>query len=270
MVQQIRKHGASDHLPGGPDAIPWLGDYPYGSGEGNQGIHMIGLLADMPAPSLGTQTGADGAVASSSTAFSAASGRFTAANTGGTLQVIDTGASPPVVYSFTVTYVDATHLTLGSGWAGTGTSSLSWVLSGQGPSNAGLMYFATDGSGGGGIQFDTNNVGDWLDITATGMDGSGYGMSFTTTTKGMQFNSATQFFFGGEYLTGHFTSTTNQNSLTFSDNLNFSMVGPGVLFEIGKTGELAFFGVATTGQQVSGGTTAGVIAGLVALGLFSS
>ena len=36
------------------------------------------------------------------------------------------------------------------------------------------------------------------------------------------------------------------------------------------TNLLAFFDVAPVGQQASGGTTAGVIAGLVALGLFSS
>ena len=39
---------------------------------------------------------------------------------------------------------------------------------------------------------------------------------------------------------------------------------------IGAVNKLAFFGVAPVLQQVSGGTLAGVIAGLVALGLFSS
>ena len=46
-------------MPSGDDALPWLGDYPFpGGAEANQGIHMIGLTANMPEPSLGTQTGA--------------------------------------------------------------------------------------------------------------------------------------------------------------------------------------------------------------------
>ncbi len=134
-------------MPGGPDELPWLGEYPFANTADSQGgIHMIGLAADRPDPSLGTQTGSDGAVAAASTAFTAASGRFVSANTGDTIQIIDTGASPPVVYSFTVTFVSGTALTLSSGWAGTGTSDLSWSLQGQGPSNAGLSYLSSDAS----------------------------------------------------------------------------------------------------------------------------
>lgn len=149
-------------MPSGDDALPWLGDYPFlGGALANLGAHMIGTFADMPTPSLGTQSGADGAV--SGTAFSAASGRFTAADTGMTLQVIDTGASPPVVYSFTVTFVDATDLTISSSWVGTGTSALSWSLLGRGPSNAGLRYFASDTS----VEYQSTGT-VWLQVAASG------------------------------------------------------------------------------------------------------
>jgi hypothetical protein len=145
-VQNLRKHGAYMHMPSGNDPLPFLGDYPFPGAGGNPGIHMIGLTANMPNPSLGTQSGADGAVADSSTAFSAASGQFTANDTGTTITITDTGASPPALYSFTVTFVDATDLTLSSDWMGTGTTDLPWVLSGREPSNAGMFYLATDGA----------------------------------------------------------------------------------------------------------------------------
>ena len=103
------------------------GAYPRASSTDPTGIHMIGLTANMPAPSLGAQSGPDGAV--SGTAFTSATGRFTSANTGNTIQITDTGATPPVQYQFTVTFVSATALTLSGSWAGTGTSSLPWVLS---------------------------------------------------------------------------------------------------------------------------------------------
>jgi len=48
---------------------------------------------------------------------------------------------------------------------------------------------------------------------------------------------------------------------------NTDAAGTGILFTHNNIG---FFGVPTVAQQVSGGTLAGVIAGLVALGLFSS
>jgi hypothetical protein len=166
MVQQIRKHGASGHMPGTDDALPWLGDYPFpGGSTANQGIHMMGLTENMPIPSLGTQTGADGAVAVSSTAFAAASGRFTTNDTGMTLTIVDTGATVPAVYTFTVTFVDTTHLTLGSSWAGTGTTGLSWSLTGRGPSNAGALYLATDGGGGGGTITAITSADDSITVT---------------------------------------------------------------------------------------------------------
>lgn len=138
--QQIRKHGAYDHMPSGADALPWAGD-PL---NGVDGIHMQGVVADMPDPSLGTQSGSDGAV--TGTAFTSASGHFTAANTGDTILLVDTGATTPVVYTFTVTFVSTTALTLSSAWAGTGTTVLPWTLSGSGPSNKGMLYHATDGT----------------------------------------------------------------------------------------------------------------------------
>lgn len=184
-------------MPSGSDELPWVGDYPYPGAGGNQGIHMLGTLANLPAASLGTQTGSDGAVGSGSTAFTAASGRFASANTGDTIQIVDTGASPPAVYSFTVTYVSATALTLSSAWAGTGTSALSWTLLGPGPSNEGLRYFATDAEveyqsigtdwlqvGALGWRFDTDNEGGWgflrsnAPITGIGGGYDGFGLAF--------------------------------------------------------------------------------------------
>jgi hypothetical protein len=150
-------------MPSGDDAVPWLGDYPFGGAGGNQGVHMIGLAANRPAASLGTRVGSDGAVSGGSTAFSATSGRFVSANTGDTIRIVDTGASPAVVYSFTVTYVSATALTLSSAWAGTGTSNLSWSLLGQGPSNAGLRYFATDTP----AEYESTGT-DWLELPQGG------------------------------------------------------------------------------------------------------
>ena len=144
-IQQIRHHGAYDHMPSGADPEPWLGTYPRGAATDPIGVHMIGTVANMPPATAGTQSGADGAA--SGTAFTAASGQFTAVNTGDTILITDTGASSaPFVYSFTVTYVDATSLTLDSSWAGVASSGLPWVLSGSAPSNAGLTYYATDGT----------------------------------------------------------------------------------------------------------------------------
>ena len=137
-------------MPSGSDAIPWLGDYPYGSTADltNQGVHMIGTTADMPAPSLGTQSGSDGVVTNGSSAFTAASGRFTANDTGATITIIDQNAATPTQYVFTVTYVSATALTLSGNWAGvsSGAQTDAWVLTGRGPSNAGLTYYASDGT----------------------------------------------------------------------------------------------------------------------------
>ena len=184
MTQQIRKHGAYDHMPSGADSLPWTGD----PANGVLGIHMIGLTADMPAPSLGTQSGSDGAVAHSSTAFTAASGRFAAVNTGDTILIIDSATNTTV--ERTVTFVSSTALTLSSAWPATiggtptATSVLSWVLSGQGPSNAGMLYLATDGPADTAIRFNTDNIGGWLDITTNDVDGSGYGFHFADQSGG--------------------------------------------------------------------------------------
>ena len=203
---------------------------------------MIGLAADMPTPSLGTQSGADGAVGSGSTAFSAASGRFSAADTGATITIIDTGATVPTSYTFTVTYVSGTALTLSSAWAGTGTSALSWLVTGRGPSNAGLMYYATDGTdvptgslyesdgaswhtlagpgGGSGIQFNFVNEGGWLYIIANAANpysGSlgGYGVAIASSVGGMVWENVSDpgdmVFnnFGGETTKMLFQNSTN-------------------------------------------------------------
>lgn len=149
-------------MPSGSDALPWLGDYPYGTGQGLQGAHMIGTLLSRPIPSVGTQSGPDGAVSGSD--FTATSGQFTLPNTGDTITITDTGATTPVTYQFTVTYVSGTELTLSGSWAGTGTSGLPWVLSGQGPSNAGLSYFATDGTDNPSGTLYHSTGTDWLPV----------------------------------------------------------------------------------------------------------
>jgi hypothetical protein len=167
LVQQIRKHGASGHLPGGDDPLPWLGDYPYpGGATANQGINMVGPTANMPDPSLGTQSGSAGVV--SGTTFTDTTAQFSSPDTGTTITISDNGVTPPVLYSFTVTYVSANQLTLSSAWLGTGSSDLSWSLTGRGASNAGLTYYATDmrDTPGGTLYQSTGT--QWLPVASSG------------------------------------------------------------------------------------------------------
>ncbi len=169
MVQQIRKHGPDDHMPSGPDALPWLGGYNRTSPTDPGGIHMIGTLANRPDPSPGTTSGSDGVVTHGFNLFQSASANFYSLNTGDTIQITDTIASPPVIYSFTVTFLTFSGLDLSSNWMGnstTGTVKFPWVLTGRGPSNAGLHYYANDaGSGAVGTLFESDGV-QWIPMTA--------------------------------------------------------------------------------------------------------
>lgn len=252
MVQQIRRHGQDDHMPSGADAIPWLGDYPFlGGPTANQGIHMIGTLADRAVPSLGTQTGADGAV--TGTAFTAASGRFTTNDTGMTLTAMDTGVSPPVAYTFTVTYVSPTALTLSSFWTGVATSSLSWVLTGRGPSNAGLAHISAGTNPGGGPLFVSDGT-DWVQ-GAVGFNFDNEGGYFSVITN-----------------------STNPGSLPFSGSLVLADLGGSGFQELGTHGILiyedhsgAFPNLTWTGVTVApdpifiAHTTSGLSAGVITI-----
>jgi hypothetical protein len=67
------------------------------------------------------------------------------------------------------------------------------------------------------------------------------------------------------------TGTTGQILISNagSGNIVITCPGGGNVY-VAQSGSLSFFGVSPVGRQASGGTLAGVIAGLVALGLFSS
>lgn len=148
--------------------MPWLGD----PVNAVPGIHAIGTIADRPNPSLGSQSGADGAVAHTSTAFTAASGQFTTNDTGMTLKLQDSATN--TVEQYTVTYVSATALTLSAAWPATisgtptATTVLSWVLSGREPSNAGLLYHATDGTDTAtGTTYESDGT-QWVPVSSSG------------------------------------------------------------------------------------------------------
>jgi hypothetical protein len=159
---------------------------------------------------------------------------------------------------------------------------------------------------GSGIQFDTSpQSGDWLDIETTGTDASGLGVNIADTGGGVSIGSTGgPLTLGGvqtgssgygvqvasdgglidvynigdiriETHGGELTLFTLQNTVVLSGADTSVTITCGIeamikaMREFG-TPKLGFFGTAPAAQPASGGTLAGVIAGLVALGLFSS
>lgn len=108
---------------------------------------MVGTVANMPPATAGSQSGSDGVVSGGGATFTSVTGQFTTVSTGDTITIYDTNATTsPFTYESVVTFVSSTVLTLTTPYAGSATSVLPWVLTGSAPSNAGLTYFATDGT----------------------------------------------------------------------------------------------------------------------------
>ncbi len=154
------------------------------------------------------------------------------------------------------------RIMLGGGGAGyTVPDNNNYFLIGTGSANVNIAKAATPL----GVNFQTLKIPQNT-LVATGASG--------TARIGTQ--SATVYIDGPPILSGAWSSAGFESALyvasgrvQITDELN---VG-GAVFNANRNGGtrlISFFGVAGTGQQVSGGTTAGVIAGLVALGLFSS
>lgn len=138
MTQQIRKHGAYDHMPSGGDAIPWSGNPP----TQQLGVHMSGTVADRPAASRGSEAGLGDIF--TGTTFTAGGANWSSAITGSTIVLTDMSVTPAVEHTFTVTFVNSVTLTLSAAWTGGITVNVPYVIVGVTPSNEGLMYFATD------------------------------------------------------------------------------------------------------------------------------
>lgn len=101
-------------------------------------------------------------------------------------------------------------------------------------------------------------------VTITGVSGTSALVANTVNGFAAQLNggTTTNQSFGLAVNAG--TSASDQALLVRSGNAG------SVFLQILGNGNLAFFGVTPVGRQVSGGTVVGVIAGLIALGLFSS
>lgn len=115
-----------DHLPDSQDEIQWL-----------DRVHMRGLLANRPAASAGSLSGADGTINNGSTAFSSASGRFGSALVGSTITIEGTNYTISAAPSLTT-------LTLSTSYTGSNTTIGVWTITNATESNKGMYYAATD------------------------------------------------------------------------------------------------------------------------------